>query len=226
MPKKWIGENSKAVAARNRKQEAQKIKQELQQKEIEDSLWQEHNKNVLKKLERKEDRERKKQEIAQRKQENRLLLEKEMEQLKGKCTTATKVTRASIAAFQEKEKKKLPNKGKIVILFRIGYYVMQIIYNLAENKCVTLNDLEKNVNHLTVEGEEARTVDDAIMILNDKMTKVDLHPEKRMRAAFAAFQERNLPLLKKENPTLRQSQLMQMLKKEWQKSAENPMNQN
>ncbi|KRX64489.1 Coiled-coil domain-containing protein [Trichinella sp. T9] len=206
MPKKWIGENSKAVAARNRKQEAQKIKQELQQKEFEDSLWQEHNKNVLKKLERKEDRERKKQEIAQRKQENRLLLEKEMEQLKGKCTTATKVTRASIAAFQEKEKKKLPNK--------------------AENKCVTLNDLEKNVNHLTVEGEEARTVDDAIMILNDKMTKVDLHPEKRMRAAFAAFQERNLPLLKKENPTLRQSQLMQMLKKEWQKSAENPMNQN
>ncbi|KAL1227704.1 Coiled-coil domain-containing protein [Trichinella pseudospiralis] len=205
MPKKWVSENSKAVAARNRKLEAQKIKQEREQKEIEDSLWQEHNKNVLKKLERKEDRERRKQEIAQRKQANRLLLEKEMEEMNGKCTTATKVTRASIAAFQEKEKQKLPNK--------------------AENRCVTLNDVDRNVNHLTVEGEEARTVDDAIMILSDKMTKVDLHPEKRMRAAFAAFQERNLPLLKKENPTLRQSQLMQRLKKEWQKSADNPMNQ-
>lgn len=34
-----------------------------------------------------------------------------------------------------------------------------------------------------------------------------------------------MPRLKAENPSLRQSQLKQMLRKEWQKSPENPLNQ-
>lgn len=55
--------------------------------------------------------------------------------------------------------------------------------------------------------------------------KVDRHPEKRMKAAFTAFEEVQLPILKKQNPTLRLSQLKQMLKKEWMKSPENPLNQ-
>ena len=51
------------------------------------------------------------------------------------------------------------------------------------------------------------------------------HPEKRVKAAYAAFEEKNLPRLKEENRNLRLSQLKQMLKKEWQKSPENPLNQ-
>ena len=51
------------------------------------------------------------------------------------------------------------------------------------------------------------------------------HPEKRMKAAYAAYEERQLPLLKKENPNMRLSQLKQMLKKDWMKAPENPMNQ-
>ena len=53
---------------------------------------------------------------------------------------------------------------------------------------------------------------------------VDLHPERRMAAAFRAFEEENLPKLKKENPKLRLSQLKQLLRKEWQKSPQNPLN--
>lgn len=44
-----------------------------------------------------------------------------------------------------------------------------------------------------------------------------------MKAAYAAFEEKNLPRVKAENPNLRLSQLKQMLKKEWMKSPENPM---
>lgn len=55
--------------------------------------------------------------------------------------------------------------------------------------------------------------------------EVDRHPERRLKAAYAAFEERNLPILKNENPNLRLSQLKQMLKKDWMKSPENPMNQ-
>ena len=54
---------------------------------------------------------------------------------------------------------------------------------------------------------------------------VDKHPEKRMKAAYLAYEEVNLPRLKAENPNLRLSQLKQMLKKDWNKSPENPLNQ-
>lgn len=52
----------------------------------------------------------------------------------------------------------------------------------------------------------------------------DKHPEKRLKAAYAAFEERRLKQLKEENSTLRLSQLKQMIFKEWQKSPENPLN--
>lgn len=46
-----------------------------------------------------------------------------------------------------------------------------------------------------------------------------------MKAAYAKFEEENLPHLKQENPNMRLSQLKQMLKKEWMKSPSNPLNQ-
>jgi hypothetical protein len=58
-----------------------------------------------------------------------------------------------------------------------------------------------------------------------KETELDRHPEKRLKAAYNAFEESNLPRLKLENPNLRLSQLKQLLKKDWMKSPENPLNQ-
>lgn len=51
------------------------------------------------------------------------------------------------------------------------------------------------------------------------------HPERRMKAAYTAYEEANMPRLKKENPNMRLSQLKQQLKKEWMKAPENPLNQ-
>ena len=45
-----------------------------------------------------------------------------------------------------------------------------------------------------------------------------------MKAAYAAFEERELPRLKAENPNLRMSQVKQLVRKEWMKSPDNPMN--
>jgi len=53
----------------------------------------------------------------------------------------------------------------------------------------------------------------------------DLHPEKRVRAAYQNYEERRLPQLKAENPQLRLTQLRQMMKKDWNKSPDNPLNQ-
>lgn len=54
---------------------------------------------------------------------------------------------------------------------------------------------------------------------------IDRHPERRAKAAYAAYEERELPVLKKENPGLRLTQLKELLWKQWQKSPENPFNQ-
>ncbi|GFS68046.1 coiled-coil domain-containing protein 124 [Trichonephila clavipes] len=70
--------------------------------------------------------------------------------------------------------------------------------------------LEENINRLQVEGDVARNVEDAIAILSIGEEKVDLHPEKRVKAAYLAFEEKNLPILKAENPNLRLSQQEQI----------------
>lgn len=58
-----------------------------------------------------------------------------------------------------------------------------------------------------------------------KDPEIDRHPERRMKAAYASFEEQMMPIIKEQNPTLRLSQLKQILKKEWMKSPENPLNQ-
>ena len=72
---------------------------------------------------------------------------------------------------------------------------------------------------------EARNVEDAISVLSIG-DKQELHPERRMKAAFAQFEEDRLPALKAENPNMRLSQIKQMIRREWLKSPDNPLNQN
>lgn len=62
------------------------------------------------------------------------------------------------------------------------------------------------------------------LIFSGPTDDYDKHPEKRMKAAYTAYEERRLKELKLENPSLRLSQLKQMIFKEWQKSPENPLN--
>ena len=54
---------------------------------------------------------------------------------------------------------------------------------------------------------------------------LEKHPERRMKAAYKAFEAIHLPRLKAENPNLRMSQFRQMLKKDWSRSPDNPLNQ-
>lgn len=54
---------------------------------------------------------------------------------------------------------------------------------------------------------------------------LDKHPEKRLKAAYTAFEAENLPRLRAENPSMRLSQVKQLMNKEWMKSPNNPINQ-
>ena len=53
MPKKFQGENSKAATAKARKADAKAVVDARKKQELEDSLWQDNDKHVLKKEQRK-----------------------------------------------------------------------------------------------------------------------------------------------------------------------------
>ncbi|KAI8347716.1 hypothetical protein B0O80DRAFT_209471 [Mortierella sp. GBAus27b] len=91
-----------------------------------------------------------------------------------------------------------------------------------------------------VEEFSASNIDDALDLLSltgssggsgstnvttGKGKDIDRHPERRFKAAFAAYLEREMPIYKKENPGLRQNQMQDALYKLFQKSPENPFNQ-
>lgn len=131
----------------------------------------------------------------------------------GGKVRATKVTRAQIDEAEQQEKKKRESEGAAAL----------------PRGVVVEQNLEQNPNHLLQDrlerGElDARTVEEAIDVLSVTQDKPDRHPERRLKAAYAAFEEREVPRLKAENPNMRQSQIKQLLRKEWMKSPENPMN--
>jgi len=60
---------------------------------------------------------------------------------------------------------------------------------------------------------------------NNPSEKVDRHPERRYKAAYAAYEARRLPELEEEQKGLRRQQRIDVIRKEFEKSPDNPFNQ-
>lgn len=197
MPKKSITtENGKAVAARLKKLAAKEAEDLRKQKEKEDAYWTENDKHILKKQQRKHEREEKRTQHLQKKHDNKSLFEKEMSSVEHDCKKATqKLTRAQIIESTASQSSK--------------------------QRVVSELQLSENLNKLCGLQDEARSVSEAIALLTEKPVK---NPEKKLKAAYTAFEENRLKQLKVEHPSLRYSQLKELVFKEWQKSAQNPLN--
>ncbi|EPQ50573.1 DUF1014-domain-containing protein [Gloeophyllum trabeum ATCC 11539] len=61
--------------------------------------------------------------------------------------------------------------------------------------------------------------------VGSKAAELERHPERRFKAAFEAYKERELPNVRAEHPGLRLQQYQDLLYKQFQKSPENPFNQ-
>lgn len=204
MPKKFQSENTKAVVAKARKAEKAATEKAEKEKAAEDAHWKEDDKLICKKIQRKEDKEKKKVAELQKKLELKALEETEMDSITSK-TAAPKITAYQLQK-QKEEQEKLRNK--------------------ENNESNFETPIQENLNRLETETISASGIDAAVAALSvDGESTVDRHPEKRMAAAYRAFENDRLPLLKKENATMRHSQLKQLLRKEWQKSPQNPLNQ-
>lgn len=61
--------------------------------------------------------------------------------------------------------------------------------------------------------------------LGSKAAAIESHPERRFKAAFEAFKEREMPRARQDHPGLRTNQYHDVLYKEFQKHPDNPFNQ-
>lgn len=178
-----------------------------------------------------EEEEKKKADQLRKKAEAKALLDAEMAAMKkiAKPAAAPKITRAQIDADNLKREKNVASE--------------KVVRNVSVVE--DLPPLEENYNRLMADTTIASNVDEAIAALrytsvilhtttcnnnfhisfsvSDKDS--DLHPEKRLKAAYKEFETQNLPRIKTENPSLRLSQWKQILWKEWTKSPQNPLNQ-
>lgn len=73
----------------------------------------------------------------------------------------------------------------------------------------------------------ARSLDEAIgsLSVSSGAEDDDRHPEKRLKAAYKEYEEAHWESLKADNPSLRHSQLKELLWRQWQKAPDNPINQ-
>jgi hypothetical protein len=60
---------------------------------------------------------------------------------------------------------------------------------------------------------------------NNPNEKVDRHPERRFKAAYAAYEARRMPEVEEEHKGLRKQQRIDLIRKEFERSPENPFNQ-
>jgi len=91
-------------------------------------------------------------------------------------------------------------------------------------KTATKRGVDGALNALNASG-----IDDALDALSitadGKAVVVDRHPERRFKAAYTAYKERRLPEIKEEHKGLRLQQMVEIIRKEFDKHPDNPFNQ-
>lgn len=213
-PKK--GENTKKAAGNAKKAEVAAQKQAVRDAEnerAESAKWQQGSKSTAKKyglyssswslvpeLTRKcRDAAADKAAEAQRKRDEKAALLAEEER------NAPSKARAAGAKTAQKKTNAAPKSN--------GLDLSQLDFDApASTKSSTLN---------------ASGIDNALDALSltraPAADKIDRHPERRVRAAYTAFEERRLDEMK-DDKQLRRQQKIDIIRKEFEKSPENPMN--
>lgn len=172
--------------------------------------WADDDKNLAKKLDKKQEEERKKAEASKKKAEAKALLEQEEEEIKKSIVPKIPLAKKSRAEIEKEVA--IRNKN------------IENINNPPKAAVPKVVPLEENLNHAMADVLVASNIDQAISVLKVNDSEGDRHPEKRMKAAFKAYEDSQIPIIKAQNPSLKLSQLKQMIFKNWQKSPENPLN--
>lgn len=193
---KKAGGNSKKEQGQARKAEQAASKKQAALAALEAEEAAEWEKGAKKGNKKKEDEQFKKEEAARKKAERDALLKAEEASLPSKPTKSKQRGAEKIAARRT---------GKIDDFLDFNSDKQELSASGIESALEALA--------LTSAGGGVGNKD------------IDRHPERRVKAAYAAYEDKRLPELRKEHPGLRLQQIKNLVFKEFQKSPENPMNQ-
>ncbi|RSH81126.1 uncharacterized protein EHS24_008560 [Apiotrichum porosum] len=224
------GGNSKKEAGRARKADNEAKKQEVvsKQKEAKEA----ENWKAGAKSSSKADAEgAKKAEAAAKKAERAALLAAEEASAPAKVKAAPKAgakkggasalkptAGAGIASFRTDDPQgvRRDEDRTVTELSAVGIDQMLEALELANDKTDASTMGTKTVNpHHPTRIPEA----------NVQAAGIERHPERRFKAAFEAYLDREMPKLKEDHPGLRQNQMRDIIFKQFQKAPENPFNQ-
>lgn len=207
---KGFGINSKAQEARERKEalaELKKGEQRRMKEEKEERDWQQGAKT---KTTKQISEEQKRAEKLEKKREKEKLLREEEQSL------------SQLKPLRPLPKeKKIGNSSAVKCPPSPTQSHISAAYSPKFPSSPTLLELGEP-------SYSASNIDDALFLLSSGSSKaapLERHPERRVKAAYALYEEREMPLLKLENPGLRLAQLKEKLYKQWLKAPENPFNQ-
>ncbi|KAL1811629.1 uncharacterized protein LOC108227807 [Daucus carota subsp. sativus] len=226
MPPKKMGVNSKAEAARSRKSATESERKDREAREKEEQYWREAEGAKSRAAKKREEEAEKRAEAAARKAEAKRLAEIEEKELeKAVKKTDKKANRVSIPVpkVTEAELRKRREEEQAEMKKKAEEDKRRSSRTAAEEEYESVV-LVANTNR-DESVIEARSVEDAIAKMSVvESLPVDKHPEKRLKAAFKAFEEAELPKVKAEKPGLTHTQYKDMIWKLWKKSPDNPLN--
>ncbi|DBA95901.1 hypothetical protein WJX77_004912 [Trebouxia sp. C0004] len=220
MAKKKISENPKAVESRERKASTKKDSQVQEKNKAEDDFWQEAGEGAKSKASKKKDEQAKEREAAAAKKaeakqlaaEEDAAMAKLAKKAPKKANSEAKVTSHQLQLQQEADR-----KAQEAAVEEASKAKKRVVTEDSYSQLVDSHNVNRDAG-----DDGARSVTEALSALGVQEGE-DKHPERRMKAAFAAYKERQLPLVKEEKPGLKQSQYQDMIFKSWQKCPENPL---
>ncbi|RFU25933.1 hypothetical protein B7463_g10406, partial [Scytalidium lignicola] len=198
-PKKAAGENSKKASGNAKKAEAaaqRAAAEEAKKAIVEETEWSKGAKSTAK---------------------------KEAEAAKKAEQARKKAEKDAILAAEEKEARAAPKNTKSAAKKT----------SVAPSRGLDLSQLDDDASpEAKLAALNASGIDNALDALaittgDNAAAKIDRHPERRFKAAYAAFEERRLREMENDGSGdgLRQNQKKEKIKKEFEKSEENPFNQ-
>lgn len=226
-----ISPNKKAIEGRARKAAQKEVKKNQKKQEEEEKLDKQWSEGVKGKSAKKINEEIKHREKMLKKDEKERLLALE---------------EAELAKYDKKNHSasKGSGGGAAVKVEKPIFAATPSSTTVAAKTAIILND-GKEFDPLAP-TYTASSIDDALFLLDANVSttailtptkeggssgiqtiynEVERHPERRAKAAYAAWEAIELPKMKMEYPSLRMSQMKERLMKAWGKSPENPFNQ-
>jgi len=209
------GGNAKKESGRAKKAENEAKKKDAaaaEKEKQEADKWQDGGKSSKTSKEEKE--EKRKAELARKAENARLLAEEE-------ASESARLKAAPKAGAKKGKNPKPAGPGAMA----------------AGGTSISDDSNDKDGPAKEIESYSATGIDNALDLLDVVTAKMDKasigqqaaglekHPERRVKAAYEAYKERELPKLKEDHPGLRLQQYQDLMYKNFQKSPDNPFNQ-